>query len=64
MQLRHEHVDVMGWKVHIPVSETKAALKVGDVLRWDKKDVFDQKTAAKAPNTASSGPPKKKGRKG
>ena len=68
MQLRHQNVDVMGWKVHIPVLENKVALKVGDVLRWDKKDVFDQKfdkkKAATAPSAAaSSGPPKKKGRK-
>ena len=57
MQLRHEHVDVMGWKVRVPVLENKVALKARDVLRWDKKDVSDQKKA-------SSGPPKKKARKG
>ena len=57
MQLRHEHVDVMGWKVRVPVLKNKVALKARDVLRWDKQDVLDQKKA-------SSGPPKKKARKG
>ena len=76
MKLRHDHVDVIGWKVSVPVLQNTKALSIGDVLRWDKKDSFMEKgkplkvanagaskAGASKAGASKAAPPQKRARK-
>ena len=42
MQLRHEHCDIHGKKVHVPMLVNNKALKAGDSVGWMKKSAADE----------------------